>query len=95
MMLCSFTLWRKGDMSNKGIQEIAELGSGMAFMSEVEACGDSCGMGAGLPCTPMNGECMVNGMVKVTEDYPYISTASMLAPSPDWCALRNCCVALA
>lgn len=55
-------------------------------MSEVAACGDSCGMGEGFPCMPMGGECQVAGLVKMTAEKPYVSTATMLAPSPDWCA---------
>lgn len=80
----SFTFWKNGETANPGIQEIAEAGSGEAFMAEVAACGDSCGMGEGFPCEPMAGDCEMAGLVKVTSGYPYISTATMLAPSPDW-----------
>lgn len=54
-------------------------------MEEVKDCGDSCGMGEGFPCEPMTGSCSVaGGLVKVTYEKSYISTATMLAPSPDW-----------
>ena len=76
-------------MSNPGIQEIAELGSGGAFMEEVDACGASCGPGEGFMCEPMSGVCSAKGEVRMVAAYPYLSTATMVAPSPDWCAPRQ------
>ena len=83
---CRFTFWANGETSNPGIQEIAELGSGGAFMEEVDACGASCGPGEGFMCEPMSGVCSAKGEVRMVAAYPYLSTATMVAPSPDWCA---------
>ena len=83
---CRFTVWANGETSNPGIQEIAELGSGGAFMEEVAACGAACGPGEGFVCEPMSGVCSAKGEVRMVAAYPYLSTATMVAPSPDWCA---------
>lgn len=80
----TFTFWTRGEISNPGIQQIAESGMGSIFMEEVEACGASCGVGAGFECTPMSGQCNANGEVRMVAAYPYLSTATMVAPSPDW-----------
>ena len=81
-----FTFWRNGQASNPGIQEVAELGSGGAFMDEVAGCGDACSDGEGFMCTPMSGVCQAQGQITMTPARPYLSTATMVAPSPDWCA---------
>ena len=81
---CRFTFWANGETSNPGIQEIAELGSGEAFMEEVAACGAACGPGEGFMCEPMSGVCSAKGEVRMVAAYPYLSTATMVAPSPDW-----------
>lgn len=65
---------------------IAETGAGDAFMDEVAACGGSCGAPHEFGCSPMSGVCSGEGLVTATPGHPYLSLASMLAPSPDWCA---------
>lgn len=80
-----FVLWRNGELSNPGIQQIAETGAGDNFMEEVEACGASCGPGEGFPCMPFSGVCESSGEVRLVAAYPYLSAANMVAPSPDWC----------
>lgn len=79
-------MWRQGETSAPGIQQIAETGDGDIFLEEVEACGDSCGDPMAIECSPMSGVCNGTGILVATPAYPYISTAAMLAPSPDWCA---------
>eukprot|EP00892_Ulva_mutabilis_P001992 jgi/Ulvmu1/11794/UM080_0005.1 len=80
----SFVMWRQGEESAPGIQQIAETGMGDIFLGEVEACGDSCGEPIAIECAPMSGVCNGTGIVIATAGYPYFSIASMLAPSPDW-----------
>ena len=55
-------------------------------MDEVAACGAACGAGEGFMCNPMSGVCQAQGQFIVSPAHPYVSTASMVAPSPDWCA---------
>ena len=92
--MCRFTFWRSGDVSNPGIQLIAETGDGSDFLSEVEPCeaAGSCGPGEGFMCgeEPRMGVCQSQGEFLVTPGYPYVSVATMIAPSPDWCALIKC-----
>lgn len=79
-------MWARGSLANPGIQQIAETGAGGLFLEEVAACGMDCGPAVELPCDPMGGTCSGSGIVTVAPRYPYVSTAAMLAPSPDWCA---------
>ena len=90
--VCRYFLWRFGETAAPAIQEIAETGAGGNFFAEVEACGDACSEGAAFMCNPFSGTCTASGTVMVTPDRPYISIASMVAPSPDWCALSSRCM---
>ena len=94
LWLCRFTFWRRGQVSNPGIQLIAETGDGSEFLSEVEPCeaAGSCGPGEGFMCgeEPRMGVCQSQGEFLATPGYPYVSVATMIAPSPDWCALMYC-----
>lgn len=80
----SFVVWRQGETSAPGIQMIAETGAGDAFLEEVAACGDSCSEPVTFMCSPMSGVCSGEGVITVSPSLPYLSTATMLAPSPDW-----------
>lgn len=82
-------MWARGDIANAGIQQIAETGAGEVFLEEVAACGADCGPPVQVPCDPMGGTCSGSGTVTVSPTTPYVSTAAMLAPSPDWCAPEN------
>lgn len=82
---CRYFLWRFGETANAGIQEIAETGAGEQFFAEVEACGAACSEGVSMPCDPFSGVCKSEATITVTPDRPYLSLASMVAPSPDWC----------
>ena len=44
----------------------------------------------GLHVRPMSGVCEAKGQVKVSPTHPYVSTATMVAPSPDWFAPHLC-----
>lgn len=83
-MLCRFVLWREGETANNATKQIAETGDGDNFRQMVEQCGDSCGQPLELMCEPESGTCTGTGTLKAAGKYPYFSTASMHAPSPDW-----------
>ena len=90
----SFTFWRSGEVSSAGIQNIAETGDGAAFLEEVAPCeaAGSCGPGDGFMCgeEPRMGVCQSQGDFTVTPGYPYVSVATMIAPSPDWYVCLSC-----
>lgn len=85
-VVCRFTMWSRGGIASPGMREIAETGAGAIFLDEVEACGDACGPSGTIPCSPMAGVCSGSEEFLVSGDHAYLSTAAMLAPSPDWCA---------
>lgn len=83
-----YFMWRFGEPASAGIQQIAEDGLGFDFMDEVAACGESCSDFVQVACDPFSGTCTGSGTISATPDRPFLSLASMVAPSPDWCALR-------
>lgn len=85
-LICRFTMWSRGGISSPGMREIAETGAGEIFLHEVEECGDACGPSGTIPCAPMGGPCSGSAEFVVSGKHAYLSTAAMLAPSPDWCA---------
>ncbi|MDO5970454.1 spondin domain-containing protein [Flavivirga aquimarina] len=72
-----------GAAASSGIEDIAETGSTNAFETEVNNNTDAdkviIGSGLGLA----KGTITINNL-EVSEDYPLITLASMIAPSPDW-----------
>lgn len=81
-------MWRNGEVSGAGIQEIAETGAGDNFLMEVDECGDSCGDPDGFRCEPFSGMCDAVGEVRMTPQLSHLSAATMVAPSPDWYAFQ-------
>lgn len=79
-------MWSRGALAEPGIQQIAETGAGGEFMQEVQECGPACGSPAEIACDPMSGVCRGSGVVTLDSRRAYVSTAAMLAPSPDWCS---------
>ena len=92
MGACRYFLWRFGETAAPAIQEIAETGAGENFFAEVDECGDACSEGVSIMCTPMSGTCTGSGTIMASPDRPYISIATMIAPSPDWYALHAACM---
>jgi len=79
-------LWSTGDMASPGIENVAETGSTSTLEAEIEV----------LQTKGLAGK-MVIGKTQLTQDQPqifetitlnpsnpYLSTISMMAPSPDW-----------
>ena len=79
------TLWETGDLASEGIEDMAERGAKDPLRAEVEALigeGHAFAVlsGGGIGSSPGS----ITLTFEVTEDYPYVSLVSMLAPSPDW-----------
>jgi hypothetical protein len=78
-------LWEEGETATPGIQNMAETGGKSPLDSEVEALiaeGAACELisGGGIALSP--GAATVE--FTVSQDCPFISVVSMIAPSPDW-----------
>ncbi|MFK5981971.1 MAG: spondin domain-containing protein [Flavobacteriaceae bacterium] len=77
---------KMGDLASPGIENLAELGSNTVFYSEINSAIDA-GFsnqlidGDDLP-SPL-GDIIINNVI-TTEEFPLLSLASMIAPSPDW-----------
>jgi hypothetical protein len=77
---------KMGDLASPGIENLAELGSNTIFFSEINSAitaGFSNQLidGDDLP-SPL-GDIIINDVI-TTEEFPLLSLASMIAPSPDW-----------
>jgi hypothetical protein len=85
------TFLEMGSPATEGVKDIAELGSNTAFFAEVNTAiaaasanqiidGPNLGTALGQ---------MVIGAVETTDEYPMLTLASMIAPSPDWMIAVN------
>lgn len=79
--------WELGQLASPGIEDVAEMGSNANFNSEVNtAIGNSDAdqwLQAGFsPFAAISSATLSN--VIVSANYPLLSLAAMVAPSPDW-----------
>jgi hypothetical protein len=75
-----------GALASAGIEDIAELGSNTAFFNEVNAAitaGTANQSINGPDLDTAGGTIVINDLI-VNQNYPLLSLASMIAPSPDW-----------
>ena len=79
--------WRMGELATPGIELVAELGQNGTFQSEVNAAignGDADQwLQAGFSPFAANGVATLSS-IEVSEDFPLLTLATMIAPSPDW-----------
>lgn len=69
--------------ASAGIKDIAETGSTDSFQTEVNTSNDADQYLSGTELGSPKGTISINN-VNVNEDFPLITLASMIAPSPDW-----------
>jgi hypothetical protein len=76
------SLWSVGFKSSPGIESMAETGSKSIFESEISATEnvEYYLSGPGVGSSPSS----VSFDFSISEEYPYVTLVSMLAPSPDW-----------
>lgn len=77
------TFFMVGAVASSGIEDIAETGSTNAFETEVNNNTDADKVIIGSGLGSAKGTITINSL-EVSEDYPLITLASMIAPSPDW-----------
>ena len=75
-----------GELASPGVKDVAELGSNGVFFSEVNAA-----ITAGNAYTLIDGPSLgtAGGTITIdeiitTDEFPYLTLATMIAPSPDW-----------
>lgn len=80
------TFLSMGEAASPGIEDIAELGSNTAFFNEVDLA-----IGDGFANQAINGPdldtalgSIVISEIETSTDFPLLTLASMIAPSPDW-----------
>ncbi|WP_418603081.1 spondin domain-containing protein [Hwangdonia sp.] len=71
-----------GATASAGIESIAETGDTTAFQNEVTANADADKFVIGSGLNAAQGTITKN--IQISSDYPFVSLASMIAPSPDW-----------
>lgn len=80
-----------GELATPGIKDVAELGSNGVFFSEVTSAmnaGYANQIIDGPAIATASGQVEVNNL-QVSTDFPLITLASMIAPSPDWMIAIN------
>ncbi len=81
------TFWELGQLASVGIENVAESGDNVVFNNEVDAAiiandADQWLQTAFSPFAAISTATLSN--VFVSENYPLLTLASMVAPSPDW-----------
>eukprot|EP00210_Caulerpa_lentillifera_P004435 g4232.t1 len=91
----NYRLFYENGTSTEGLKLVAEEGDCTTLNNEIAKCAakGNCKTGGYFrwmcdtsrnPDGVGDGVCSHSGMITVTEDYPYVSMVSMVAPSPDW-----------
>ena len=79
------SFWELNQTASQGIEDVSEIGSNTAFITEITAS-----ISEGNTQQYINGSNLNSALgtividVEVSEDYPHLTLASMIAPSPDW-----------
>ncbi len=71
-----------------GVESVAETGSTTIFLAEINANSDADQAITGGGLNAAKGTITINSL-DVSEDYPLVTLASMIAPSPDWLIAVN------
>jgi hypothetical protein len=81
----SVSLFQTGSLASPGVEEVAETGGTSVVSSEIDALIDA-GNGFSKLVAGVSGGPSGSGSTEftVSEDRPYLSAVSMIAPSPDW-----------
>jgi hypothetical protein len=79
------SFWKEGELASPGIKNMAETGSKNPLNTEIssaifEKTASELISGGGINPSPGS----VDLEFKVSEEYPYVTLVSMIAPSPDW-----------
>lgn len=77
------TFLMMGALASPGIESIAETGATNTFENEVASNSDANQVIVGSGLNSAKGTITINNL-EVNEEFPLISLASMIAPSPDW-----------
>jgi hypothetical protein len=78
-------LWAPGELASLGIERMAEQGSTATLAAEAQlliAAGEAAYVISGGGANSPGGTTIPS--VTVSEDFPYVSLVTMIAPSPDW-----------
>jgi len=79
------TYFNEGQLASKGIEQMAETGSTSTLVSELQALiDDNEGLSTYTGSGINSGVGTITIDITVNLDFPAVSLASMLAPSPDW-----------
>lgn len=78
------SFWNDGEIATQGIENVAETGSVAAFTNELNEA-----ISVGTARSLIRGRTFDSPgsqerMFETTQEFPYVTLASMIAPSPDW-----------
>ena len=77
-------LWKPGSLATKGIENVAETGSIAAILLEIDSAMRSKNALSVILFAPPSATGTKQSTIYCNSNYPMVSFASMIAPSPDW-----------
>jgi len=78
------SFWTPGQLASAGIEQMAEIGGTSALRSEVQAAINAGTASAVIQGSGINSPGVTTVTVDVSPQFPLITLATMVAPSPDW-----------
>ncbi len=85
------TFLAMGSIATPGIEDVAELGDNTIFFQEINSAiaDENAYQIIDLGALSSNLGEISQSLIPVTEEYPYLTLVSMIAPSPDWMIAIN------
>ena len=80
----SSSLWEPGGIASPGLELVAEIGGVSRFLREIAAEAERGMAQSGLTAGGTSSVGTSTLSINMTQEYPLITFASMIAPSPDW-----------
>ena len=77
-------LWQPGSLATLGVKNVAEVGNTVAINVEIDSMIASGPALERLAFSPPSATGQVTGSIRANSNFPQLSLASMIAPSPDW-----------
>lgn len=80
----SYSMWKPGEKASAGMKQLAELGGVITINSEIQSAIDAGNALRAILADGTDSPGTVTIEIATTQEYPRLSLATMIAPSPDW-----------
>jgi len=79
-----YNMWQEGGMATRGVESVAETGATGTLLGEIDESSSTGDVVVGSVTFNSNTQMQTFDSITMTSTTPYLSTITMIAPSPDW-----------